>query len=214
MQVIDTTKLLQFSRNAQPYIDGLNDGAAKFGITTPARIAAFLAQVAEESDAFRCIRESFNYSVDALLLEFAAHLTVDQAKALGRQEGETCVPPARQAEIANLVYANRMGNGAPESGDGANYRGRGLIQITGRDEYALCGAALELDLVGCPQLLEEPEHAAASAAWYFGSHGCNNLADAGDFEGITRAINGGLNGESAREWWWTQAKALWPEVTA
>ena len=104
---------------------------------------------------------------------------------------------ARQPErIAAVVYNARMGNTAP--GDGWRYRGRGLIQVTGKANYQNAGAALGLDLVGHPELLEQPERAALSAAWFWSASGLNELADAGLFEMITRKINGGLNGQAER----------------
>lgn len=97
-----------------------------------------------------------------------------------------------------------IGNVCP--GDGFKFRGRGLIQLTGRANYEKAGKALGMDLVACPEMLGEPALAARSAAWFWTSHGCNELADAGDFEKITRRINGGLNGYAERLGLWTAAK--------
>jgi putative chitinase len=94
--------------------------------------------------------------------------------------------------------ALRLGNTPEPDGDGQQYRGRGLIHITGLDNYRACGEALALDLVNHPELLEIPQHAAMSAAWFWASRGLNTLADAGQFEVITRRINGGLNGQDDR----------------
>ena len=94
--------------------------------------------------------------------------------------------------------AKRLGNTPEADGDGQKYRGRGLIQITGRANYAECGEALGLDLINCPELLEKPQHACMSAAWFWASRGLNTLADAGKFETITRRINGGQNGAADR----------------
>ncbi|MEE4632331.1 glycoside hydrolase family 19 protein [Pseudomonas alliivorans] len=95
--------------------------------------------------------------------------------------------------------AERLGNTPEADGDGQFYRGRGLIQVTGRANYAECGEALGLDLINHPELLEQPEHAAMSAAWYWGSRGLNSLADKGDFLAITKRINGGTNGLADRQ---------------
>ncbi|MCS3467382.1 putative chitinase [Pseudomonas sp. JUb42] len=95
--------------------------------------------------------------------------------------------------------AARLGNSPQADGDGQKYRGRGLIHITGLDNYTACGEALALDLINHPELLEIPQHAAMSAAWYWWRHGLNSLADRGDFETITRRINGGLNGYDDRK---------------
>ena len=95
--------------------------------------------------------------------------------------------------------AKRLGNTPEADGDGQKYRGRGLIQITGRANYTTCGEALALDLVNHPELLEKPQHACMSAAWFWASRGLNTLADAGQFDTITRRINGGHNGAAERQ---------------
>jgi putative chitinase len=99
---------------------------------------------------------------------------------------------------AQVRYEGRADLGNTQQGDGFKFRGRGLIQITGRANYAECGEALGIDLIGQPELLEQPEWAAKSAAWFWSTRGLNTLADAGDFERITRRINGGLNGLADR----------------
>ena len=101
--------------------------------------------------------------------------------------------------------ARRLGNTPEADGDGQKYRGRGLIQITGRANYAECGEALGLDLVNHPELLEKPQHACMSAAWFWASRGLNTLADAGKFDTITRRINGGQNGAADRRALYAQA---------
>ena len=95
--------------------------------------------------------------------------------------------------------AKRLGNTPEADGDGQKYRGRGLIQITGRANYMMCGEALDLDLINQPELLEKPQHACMSAAWFWASRGLNTLADAGQFDTITRRINGGQNGAADRQ---------------
>ncbi|MEE5086162.1 glycoside hydrolase family 19 protein [Pseudomonas alliivorans] len=104
--------------------------------------------------------------------------------------------------------AERLGNTPEADGDGQFYRGRGLIQVTGRTNYAECGEALALDLINHPELLEQPEHAAMSAAWYWGSRGLNSLADKGDFLAITKRINGGTNGLADRQELYKRALAV------
>ncbi len=105
-------------------------------------------------------------------------------------------------------YEGRADLGNTEVGDGKRFMGRGLIQVTGRKNYLLCGFGLHLDLITHPELLEQPEHAAASAGWYWHIHSLNRYADAADFVGLTRAINGGINGISDRRALWARAKAV------
>lgn len=148
---------------AAVFVVPINEAMDEFGIDTPARQAAFVAQIAHESGSLRYVRE----------------LASGEAYDTGR-------------------LAERLGNTPETDGDGQRYRGRGLIQITGASNYRACGLALGLDLLAHPELLEQPNHACRSAAWFWGSRGLNALADAGDFERITRKINGGLNGLADR----------------
>lgn len=133
--------------------------------------------------------ENLNYSADALRRTWPSRFMPELAMQVSRQ-------PER---IANIVYGGRMGNVEP--GDGWKYRGRGLIQITGRDNYAACSKALFGDdrLLRNPELLEQPEWACMSAAWFWDSRGLNSLADKGDIVGITKKINGGTNGLEDRK---------------
>ena len=110
-------------------------------------------------------------------------------------------------EIASgAAYEGRADLGNTEVGDGKRYKGRGLIQITGRANYKECGDALGIDLIGEPDLLQQPDNACRSAAWFWKSHGLNQFADTGNFERITRKINGGLNGQADRLALWERAK--------
>ena len=111
------------------------------------------------------------------------------------------------------AYEGRRDLGNTEAGDGQRFKGRGLIQITGRRNYYACGKALGLDLIAHPERLEEPEFAARSAGWYWQTHGCNELADSENFEAITRRINGGLNGYTERLNYWARAKDVLTEDT-
>lgn len=106
------------------------------------------------------------------------------------------------------ALATRLGNTPEADGDGQKYCGRGLIQITGLSNYKLCGEALGLDLLNHPELLEQPEHAAMSAAWFWEWRGINTVADAGDFEKVTRFINGGFNGLEDRRRLWAKAREV------
>lgn len=160
-------------------------------IHTPRRVAAFIAQTGHESQGFTRTVESFNYSIDGLTL-FGQRLTDDQRQLLGRKPSEKLLPVERQRAIANLVYGGRMGNKVP--GDGWKYRGRGLIHITGLDNYLNCGRAQGIDLITSPELLESEQYAAQSAGWFWSESHCNELADISDIVSITRRINGGKNG--------------------
>lgn len=110
--------------------------------------------------------------------------------------------------MAQAKYEGRTDLGNTVAGDGFKFRGRGLIQITGRANYAACGEALGLDLISKPELLEQPQNACLSAAWFWATKGLNPLADVGDFERITRRINGGLNGQTDRLSLWAKALAV------
>ncbi|QIE86806.1 glycoside hydrolase family 19 protein [Pseudomonas nitroreducens] len=109
---------------------------------------------------------------------------------------------------AQQKYEGRKALGNTQQGDGKRFMGRGLIQITGRENYRKTGAALGVSLLDAPELLEQPEWAASSAAWWWANHGLNELADAGEFEKITRVINGGLNGQDDRLALWERAKRV------
>lgn len=183
------------AQSGNRWLGPITSAMQKYGISQLQDVAMFIAQTGHESASFAFLVEGFNYSQGALQSTFGHRLTTQQISTLGRQPGEKSVPPARQQQIANLVYGNRNGNVNP--GDGWNYRGRGLIQITGRANYASCGKALGIDLVGNPDLLQLENYAALSAAWFFVSNGC--LKYSGDINRVTRIINGGTNGLDDRQ---------------
>ena len=188
-----TTSILQAgtgctAARAAQWLPHLQAACDKFQINTRNRLACFLATIGVESAALSAVVENLNYSAQGLLATWPSRFTATTAAACARN------PQA----IANIVYCNRMGNGAPASGDGWTFRGRGLIQITGRDNYRTCGLNLSLDLETSPDLLESPANAALSAAWYWTSNGCNPLADGGDMTAVTRKVNGGTNGLAQR----------------
>ncbi len=177
--------------HAQRFLAHLRIAARAYDIdTSPRRVAAWLATLAHESARFSTLVENLNYSAQGLAATWPARY----ADMTG-QPTATAVRIARRPEtIANLTYANRLGNAGPESGDGWRYRGRGLIQITGRDNYARVGRALALDLLNAPDRLEDPYIAAMASALWWAEAGCNVLADAGDLAAVTRVVNGGLTG--------------------
>ena len=174
-------------RNAGVFVPVLNTAMGKYGIVTRLRIAAFIAQVGHESGQLTRLVENLNYSAEGMMKTWPSRFDLVRATAAAR----------KPEQIANIVYGGRMGNTAP--GDGWKYRGRGLIQITGRTNYAACGEALGLDLLSKPELLELPQHAAMSAAWFWSMKGLNTLADQGQFMKVTRRINGGLTGQTDRQ---------------
>ncbi|MCW9471282.1 glycoside hydrolase family 19 protein [Klebsiella grimontii] len=167
------------------------DTMKEFCIDTPKRQAHFIAQVGNESNGFRAVQESLNYSVTGLQI-FGSRLTAVQREKLGRKPGELALSPARQADIANIVYGGRYGNN--QNGDGWKYRGRGLKQVTFKDNYSACGKVLGLNLIDDPDLLLLDKNAARSAGWFWKANNCNQFADAGDVNGLTKRINGGFNG--------------------
>ena len=175
-----------------------NRHADQFGITTDMRAAGFLAQIAVESMELRATVENLNYSTNGLLKTFPKYFNAVTAQQYARK------PQA----IANRVYANRMGNGNEASGDGWRFRGRGLIQLTGRANYqayqdsGFCRGSIIMH----PELLEKYPGALKSAMWYWLSHGLNAIADRGDITAMTRAINGGLNGLEERKRYYERAK--------
>jgi len=157
----------------------------KYGMNTPIRQASFIGQCQHESNNFRVLEENLHYSADGLMRVWPSRFN-------SRVVAEAY---ANQPEkIANKVYAGRMGNGTEETGDGWAYHGRGLIQLTGRDNYKNCGDALGLALITNPELLSMPKGATLSAGWFWNKHGLNELADAKDFETMTKRINGGTLG--------------------
>lgn len=167
----------------------------EFGIDTPKRQAYFIGQIGTESKGFTQVKESLNYSVEGLKI-FGTRLTDAQRQQLGRKPGESALSPERQAAIANLVYGGRYGNNL--NGDGWKYRGRGLKQVTLRANYEACGKALNLPLADNPDLLLLDANAARSAGWFWKANNCNQYADKGDLNGLTKTVNGGFNGLSDR----------------
>lgn len=181
---------------AARWFNPLVSAMKEFGIDTPKRQAAFIAQIGTESAGFKQLSESFNYSVAGLAV-FGTRLTAAQREQLGRGNGELALSPARQQVIANIVYGGRYGNTQP--GDGYKFRGRGLKQVTFHDNYLACGKVLGLDLIANPDLLTQDIPAARSAGWFWQANGCNAFADSGDFTGLTKRINGGFNGLADRQ---------------
>lgn len=180
---------------AVQWLPHISQAAHRYQIdASPRRLAAWLATIAHESARLTSVVENLNYSAQGLAQTWPSRYADEEGRA-----NYTAVRIARrQEDIANLTYAGRLGNGSAGSGDGWRYRGRGLIQITGRANYARSGAELGLDLILNPERLEEPYYAARSAAEWWSRNGCNQLADTGDLEAVTRRVNGGLTGLADR----------------
>lgn len=195
------------------WLPHVQNALAQFGIDTPRQVAAWIAQTAHESGGFVMLTENLNYSADTMAVVWPARFAEQEPdpKRPGRTRAKKdakgkstpnmfALALHRKPEmLANVVYANRMANGPTESGDGWRYRGRGLKQLTGKDNYTRCGKGLDIDLVANPDLLLEPEGAALSAAWFWSVNKCGPIADADDFVGLTKKINGGTIGLEDRQ---------------
>lgn len=171
----------------------------RFGMGSPLERAHFLAQVCHETGGLRCFVENLDYSSSALLRCWPSRFTPQSAAEYAHK------PEA----IANKVYANRFGNGAPASGDGWRYRGRGMLQTTFADNYRATSLALYNDarLVLHPELLEQPEPGALAAAHYWNARHLGIHAMRDDLTGVTRGVNGGTNGLDDRRVWLLRLKA-------
>jgi putative chitinase len=160
----------------------------EYDINTPQRVAAFIAQCAHESGGFKALKENLNYKAVTLRKIFPKYFP-DDATA-----NHYASLPNKQEAIANKVYANRMGNGDEASGDGFRYCGRGLIQLTGKDNYSWFAASLEIPVEEASEYLQTFEGAVQSACWFWESNNLNQWADKGDILTLTKRINGGTIG--------------------
>lgn len=188
------------------WLEAVQKTCDEFEINTPQRVASFIAQTAHESGGYTMLTENLNYRAATLAACWPNRFAVLGADKKPIKENGKLVPTGvansiagKPELIANLVYSSRMGNGPAESGEGWKYRGRGLKQLTGKDNYTRCGTALGLDLVSNPDLLLEPMAAARSAGWFWKSNNLSAFADAGDIKGMTKKINGGFIGLEDRE---------------
>lgn len=175
----------------EQYVGPINELGQEIGLfENPKRIAGFLAQVAHESGGFNFVKENLNYGAKGLRAVFGKYFPTE----------EMALEYERQPEkIANRVYANRMSNGDEASGDGWKYRGRGLIQLTGKDNYTRFADSIGKDLEDAIEYLETAEGAVASACWFWHANRLNSYCDNDDFVGLTRRINGGTNGLEDRQ---------------
>lgn len=194
---------------AQRWFEPFSKAAAEFQITTPARLAAFIAQTGHESAGLSRLSENLYYSdAERVARIFRSGFDTNKNGVIEPAEIDFARAYTRNPEkLANRAYAGRGGNGDETSGDGWRFRGRGLIQVTFRDNYFRCGKALGLDLMANPDLLLEYLNAARSAAWYWQTNGCNELSDKGDFLAVTRRINPPAEGQADRVARFSVAKA-------
>ena len=175
-----------------PYINYWYSALSKllpdYDMNTPQRAAAFLAQCAHESGEFTALQENLNYKPATLRKIFPKYFPTDDIA------NEYCAKPNKQEAIANKVYANRMGNGDEASGDGYRYRGRGLIQLTGKDNYTFFAGSLGISVEEAADYMAIFEGAAQSACWFWETNNLNQFADKGDIITLTKKINGGTIG--------------------
>jgi len=166
----------------------LEETFEKYDISTPQRQACFIGQCMHESGGFKVTKENLNYSAAGLMKTWPSRFPdMDTAEKYEHNS----------VKIASKVYAGRMGNTTSE--EAGAYIGRGLIQLTGKDNYKSASDALGEDLLANPQLIEEPRYATLTAGWYWNKKGLNQLADNQDYETMTKRINGGLIGLDDRK---------------
>ena len=187
-----------------PYLEhwceALNKILPDYDIDTPTRVAAFLAQCAHESAGFTALHENLNYRAETLRKVFPKYFHDDATAQHYASQ------PNKAESIANRVYANRMGNGNEASGDGFRYCGRGLIQLTGKDNYTRFAESIDTPVEQIPEFLATFEGAIQSACWFWETNNLNQYADSGDIVTMTKRINGGTIGLEDRKKHYEHAK--------
>lgn len=179
-------------KDPDEWMKSINKLLPVYGITSKKRVAMFLAQTGHESNNWNTLEENLNYRAITLLKVFPRYF---------KTQAEADAYAMKPEKIANRVYANRMGNDGPASGDGYRYRGRGILQVTGKDNYRTCSKALYGDerLMQKPELLTSKDGALGSACWYWHMRNINYECDKRDIVGATKKINGGTNGLEDRK---------------
>jgi len=190
-------QLIPGNQYVDHWYDALNEILPEYEINTPQRVAAFIAQCAHESGGFKALKENLNYKAASLRRVFPKYFPDDAIAAAYANKGEM---------IANRVYANRMGNGDEHSGDGYRYCGRGLVQLTGKDNYSWFAASLEMPVEDVPEYLATFEGAVQSACWFWETNNLNQWADKDDILTMTKRINGGTIGLEDRKKHYEHAK--------
>lgn len=203
-------------KDPDKWLDAVVKTCAEFEINTLQRIAAFIAQTAHESGGYTMLKENLNYRATTLAACWPNRFAELGSDKKPKRNEKGALIPTKLAEsiagkpeaIALLVYSNRMGNGPAETGEAAKFIGRGLKQLTGKDNYARCGSALGLDLVSNPDLLLEPLAAARSAGWFWKANNLSAFADVEDIKGMTKKINGGFIGLEQRQKLYDKVKSV------
>lgn len=189
MSFILSPQQLSLLLPGNPYIDfwyaAMEKCLPDYDINTPRRVAAFVAQCSHESGGFKFLKENLNYRAESLMRVWPRHFPTLE---IARQYAHN------QEKIANRAYANRMGNGDEASGDGWRFCGRGLIQLTGRNNYQAFADSIETPVEELPEYLTTFEGAVQSACWFWETNNLNKWADTGDIKELTRRINGGYIG--------------------
>jgi putative chitinase len=181
-------EILHGNKYVDYWFDALNQILPEYDINTPERVAAFVAQCAHESGGFKFLKENLNYRAASLRKVFPKYFPDD---ALAESYASK---PNKQEAIANRIYANRMGNGDEASGDGFRYCGRGLIQLTGKNNYTLFAASIGIEVEEAAEYLQTFEGAVQSACWFWDQNNLNQWADKKDILTLTKRINGGTIG--------------------
>jgi putative chitinase len=201
-------QLFTHNKAADAWVAALNAILPKYGIDTPQRVACFLAQCGHESEGFTCLVENLNYSAQALATTWPNRYSVDPKAPVKAPNTLATQLHRRPEAIANNVYANRLGNGDEASGDGWQHRGRGVIQITGKDAYKAFAKAAGIPYDQVFAYLETKHGAVESACWYWSTRDLNPVADADNYLLVTKRINGGTNGFADRSERLAAAKAI------
>ena len=178
------------SNNVEQWFEALNANLPTYEINTVERVSAFIAQCAHESGGFKRLKENLNYKWESLRRVFPKYFPTDE---LAQEYAH------KQEQIANRVYGGRMGNGDESSGDGFRYCGRGLIQLTGKNNYTKFAESIHMAVEEVPTLLETYDGAVKSACWFWHTNNLNQWADVGDIVTMTKRINGGTIGLEDRQ---------------
>lgn len=199
------TKIMPNKNNGiHKYSTAMSQAFKEFEINSVNRIAGFLAQTGHESGQFSRIEENLNYSADRLKVVFPKYFPTD---------GLAHAYEYNKKAIANRVYGNRMGNGPESSGDGWKYRGRGLIQLTGKDNYTACSRDMAFDIVEDPDLVLVPEIAVLASIWFWNHRKINQACDDDNIERMTKLVQGGRLGLEERKNYYEKFKEILADLT-